>query len=413
MAPMTQTNPRRTAPPPRRRRAARKRRSLRPLILLLALVLVLGVAGWALLHGESSVGPGAGPSASTSPKPMPVTKVSAELLPPLAQSSVRPASADKAAPVVQVTAQTVKDDSKVTLQERRAGSWVDVSTLALDKQGTATFEAPSTRADRGRPLRVVSTVNHDVRSAALDPRTWAVGFEDQFDGDALDTTKWDYRLQGVLMDPGRTKSESSPDAVRLENGALKLSVLPNPVRGAGYYLNGHISTEMSYSFTYGVAAARVKFEKPRGMHGGFWMQSPSFGSVPGDAKASGGEIDAAEYFGDTYPDGGLAAFTYFRNKAGESQKYGGMLPQTQAMLDKGDAWWKRYHVFSVQWTPDAYVFRVDGEETLRQTTDISGAPEFLVLSLLTSDWELPHLDESTLPADMKVDWVRVWQQKNS
>ena len=34
----------------------------------------------------------------------------------------------------------------------------------------------------------------------------------------------------------------------------------------------------------------------------------------------------------------------------------------------------------------------------------------LVLSLLSSDWELPDLDKSKLPADMKVDWVRVWQQ---
>jgi beta-glucanase (GH16 family) len=67
-------------------------------------------------------------------------------------------------------------------------------------------------------------------------------------------------------------------------------------------------------------------------------------------------------------------------------------------------------VFSVEWTPTAYIFRVDGVETYRQTKNISGAPEYLVLSLLSSDWELPDLDTSKLPVDMKVDWVRVWQQ---
>jgi len=38
-------------------------------------------------------------------------------------------------------------------------------------------------------------------------------------------------------------------------------------------------------------------------------------------------------------------------------------------------------------------------------------PEFLVLSLLSSDWELPDLDKSQIPTDMKVDWVRVYQQQ--
>ena len=186
-------------------------------------------------------------------------------------------------------------------------------------------------------------------------------------------------------------------------------MLENPAR-PGFYLNGHVSTEATYSFTYGVAAARVKFQKPRGMHGSFWLQSPTFGSVPGDAKQSGSEIDTVEYFGSTYPDGGMASFTYFTDKDGNSSKSGGLQTEiSDAIAKKGDAWWKKYHVFSVEWTPEAYVFRVDGVETFRQTENISGVPEVLVLSLLSSDWELPDLDESALPADMKVDWVRVWQ----
>jgi hypothetical protein len=41
---------------------------------------------------------------------------------------------------------------------------------------------------------------------------------------------------------------------------------------------------------------------------------------------------------------------------------------------------------------------------------VSRRPQFLILSLLSSDWELPQLDRTSLPADMKVDWVRVWQR---
>jgi beta-glucanase (GH16 family) len=312
---------------------------------------------------------------------------------------------------VQVTAKTTGKGGDVTLQVRRDKVWVDVDTTTLDGTAQATLEAPAPTAGVQQPMRVVASRDRSVRSDPLTNDDWKVAFDDQFTGDALDLTKWNYRQLGVLAaGSGRTKSESSQDAVSVDNGSLRLGMLKNPAR-PGYYLNGHIATENMYTFTYGVSAARIKFQKPRGMHGGFWMQAPTFGSVPGDAKASGGEIDAAEYFGSTYPDGGLASFTYYRDKQGTSVKTGGLQPEiTDTIEQQGDAWWKKYHVFSVEWTPEAYIFRVDGVETFRQTKNISGVPEFLVLSLLSSDWELPDLDKSKLPVDMKVDWVRVWQQ---
>jgi beta-glucanase (GH16 family) len=401
--------PRRAARPQRGgRRAVRRRRrsSRRPLILLLAIVLVAGVLVYFLVSpgGRPSTGAGGGRTAST-----PITKITASLVPHIAQTGVRPASADRATGLVQVQAATKKAGAHVTLQVRRDRTWVDTTTLPLAKDGQATFETPSAPADADRLLRVVASTDRTVHSAPVHPDAWKVAFEDQFDGYSLDTSKWSYRQLG-LLNPGRTKAESSTDAVRVENGALKLGMLENPAR-PGYYLNGHISTEQSFSFTYGVAAARVKFQKPRGMHGAFWLQAPSFGAVPGDAKQSGSEIDAVEYFGSTYPDGGLASFTYYRDKDGNSAKTGGLQTDATDALEHGDAWWKKYHVFSVEWTPDAYVIRIDGRETYRQTENISGVPEFMVLSLLSSDWELPDLDRTQIPTDMKVDWVRVYQQQ--
>ena len=387
------------------RRAARRRRSLRRvLVVLLLLALVAAGLVWALLVRDDAGTSRSAPAAA----PQPITSLTADLLPPISQTSARPAAADKATALVQVTAKT-SGGGDVTLQVRKDDTWSDVDTATLDGSEEATLEAPTGAGQA--PMRVVASRDHGVRSEQLSPADWNIAFEDQFTGDALDLSKWNYRQLGLLAkESGRTKSESSTSAVAVDNGSARLSMMENPAR-PGYYLNGHISTENLYTFTYGVSAARIKFHKPRGMHGGFWMQAPTFGAVPGDAKASGGEIDAVEYFGSTYPDGGLASFTYYRDKDGNSVKGGGLQPEiTDAIEKEGDAWWKRYHVFSVEWTPEAYIFRVDGVETFRQTQNISGAPEFLVLSLLSSDWELPDLDESKLPADMKVDWVRVWQQ---
>ena len=83
---------------------------------------------------------------------------------------------------------------------------------------------------------------------------------------------------------------------------------------------------------------------------------------------------------------------------------------SRALSGRTDSWWSRYHVFSVRWTRTGYIFRIDGIETWRHSAHVSRQRQFLILSLLTSDWELPRLDRSTLPTSMKVDWVRAWQR---
>ena len=66
-------------------------------------------------------------------------------------------------------------------------------------------------------------------------------------------------------------------------------------------------------------------------------------------------------------------------------------------------------MFSVEWTPDMYIFRIDGRETMRTTRGVSHHPEFLILSMLSSDYELRSLGgDKQLPQHFYVDWVQVW-----
>ena len=68
---------------------------------------------------------------------------------------------------------------------------------------------------------------------------------------------------------------------------MRLSVIRDPARpaaGTAYRangdvigdfsdrLNGHISTAGQQELTYGVVAARVRFQEPPGQHGAFWLQ---------------------------------------------------------------------------------------------------------------------------------------------
>ena len=211
---------------------------------------------------------------------------------------------------------------------------------------------------------------------------------------------------------------------------MRLSVLGTPDRTSStcrydgkryaWRLNGHISTDptgnaLGRSFLYGYSAARVKFQPRRGQHGSFWMQPATRTADEGSATRTGAEVDIIEWFGDRHPQGGLTSFIYHYpddHKAGITPKQvGGFIADPGRY---GTAWAKKYHVFSVEWTPSRYVFRIDRHGDVPTSKGVSGQPEYLILSLLSSDYELPFLGgESRLPQTMSVDWVRHWARSSS
>jgi hypothetical protein len=93
------------------------------------------------------------------------------------------------------------------------------------------------------------------------------------------------------------------------------------------------------------------------------------------------------------------------------EKVGGWVEDADSYLtSEDDSWYDEYHVFSVEWTPDEYIFRIDGKETWRTSQGISHQPEYPILSLLSSDYELKNLrKDSDLPQTMQVVWRKFWE----
>jgi hypothetical protein len=142
------------------------------------------------------------------------------------------------------------------------------------------------------------------------------------------------------------------------------------------------------------------------------MQPQSPPDAPGNPKRGGAEIDVIEWFGRGQPQGGLSSYAYYEARDGRKVKLGDWIRNPDRYLSgRRDSWYSRYHVFSVEWTPVRYIFRIDGKETWRTNRGVSGHPEYLILSLLSSDYELRYLGrESRLPQTMKVDWARFWER---
>jgi hypothetical protein len=338
--------------------------------------------------------------------------VEATVLPQLAANGEDVEAAADAAWVVDVTVDGVEEGTAVTLVARTDDTWSDVDEQETDAKGrvSLTSRAPG-------DLHVVVGDGDDALGAKVSTDDAPeASFTDDFEEDSVDVAggPWATRDQGYIG--VRTCSRAGADAAEVTDGVLELSVLEDPQREGDecqlpgrrkkfpYRLNGHVGTEGTYDFTYGFAAARIRTQSARGQHAAFWLQSVG-GQQTGGPEKGGAEIDVIEYFGDDHPEGGLTSFTYFLDKSGEKQTVGGWLPDAE---DLGDDWAEKYHVFSVEWTPEEYVFRIDGQVTQRLEGPTSGRPEFLILSLLSSDYELPRFN-GELPETMEVDWARVWE----
>lgn len=339
--------------------------------------------------------------------------VKAQVLPQLAANGEDVESADDAAWVVDATIADVDEGTAVALVAKGDDGWSEVDEQETDDKGRVSL---SSRASGD--LHVVvgdgdDAIGAEVSTDDAPEATFTDDFDDPDTVDGKDAT-WLTRDQGYTG--VRTCSRASASATEVADGVLKLSVLEDPERKGDecqlpgkrkrfpYRLNGHVGTEHSVAFTYGFAAARIKTQAGRGQHSAFWMQAVG-GQGTGGPKKGGAEIDVIEYFGDDHPEGGLTSFTYFLDKNGKKQTVGGWLPNADEL---GDDWAEQYHVFSVEWTPKEYVFRIDGKVTQRLKGVSSGRPEFLILSLLSSDYELPRFD-GELPQAMEVDWARVWE----
>ena len=297
---------------------------------------------------------------------------------------------------------------EVVLQRQSGTSWVNVATDRQNRRGIAEFKAPARVDGRVATYRVFARAFRGAPRVVSSPsRTDVWGepdFGDAFNGSTL-SSDWSNRVTKYNPEGLRKCSKGSPKAVDVRGGVVRLSVIRDPARRdtkcrafdqrgkfIGRYswrLNGHISTAGERSFRYGVSAARVKFQPRRGQHGSFWMQPQTPRNIPGSPKLDGAEIDVIEWFGKGHPAGGLSTHAYYQGKNGRKVMLGDWIRNPDRFLTGGrDSWYSRFHVFSVEWTPSRYIYRIDGKETWRTNRGVSGQPEFLILSLLSSDWEL-------------------------
>ncbi len=358
-----------------------------------------------------------GAGTQRSPDPPRTVRGTLTALPAVVQPGTTPAAPPRAGSVV-ATFTPASAGRVVVLERRRRGEWRRVDRSVEDGWGSAAF------ATRPGTYRAMTTSNGRTwLTGAVRVRRWRTEFADDFGGTALDTSVWnDQQREHESVYAPRTCARVDGSVRRVADGLLHLGIGTDPARlntpcsyswegEAGtspYLLNSQVATEFTRSFRHGIVSARMRFQRARGMHAGFWMLPVGTTYADGDPSA-GAEIDVVEFFGENGRDTETIASGVHHYEAGwDKVSQGGLFPEARRALDEDRSWWDEFHVFSVEWTPREYVFRVDGREYYRERRGVSQAQQYVVLSALTSDYELADLTPDELDDTAQVDWVRVF-----
>ena len=216
-------------------------------------------------------------------------------------------------------------------------------------------------------------------------------WEDQFNGDALDPNKWDVRGIGP-----RAVGFVSPEAVKVEDGFLKLMAF---VKDDKIQISA-VGTQNHFMTRYGYFECRAQLQKSAGVWAAFWIQSPKISQGEDPAKF-GAEIDIMEFFKKLGTD--IVSHNVHWAYGPNQQTTRGM----QSYL-KGVS--KGFHTFALEWTPEKYVFFIDGYKFYEVTVGISQIEEYMILSMeLPSKME--ELKNAVFPDVFIVDYVRVYKKK--
>jgi beta-glucanase (GH16 family) len=283
----------------------------------------------------------------------------------------------------------------------RLGAFAILMTLVGCRPAAVTptrTAAPSSTATPAPPTPTPTLVN------------WNLIWSDEFDapdGSSVDESKWN-----LADNPAWVNGELEYYTPRLKNVYIE-----NPTGGNGVlviqaleeeyetreYTSGSINTRGKFDQLYGRFEARIKIPYGQGLWPAFWMLS-STGGWP-----LGGEIDIMENIGK---EPNIVHGTMHGPGYSGANGIGGpfALPEGRRFADD-------FHLFAVEWEPDAIRWYVDN--TLYRTNTPADLPEgaewvydhpfYLILNVAVGGGWPGYPDDTTVfPQTMKVDYVRVY-----
>jgi hypothetical protein len=219
-------------------------------------------------------------------------------------------------------------------------------------------------------------------------------FSDEFDGDKLDLKKWltnYYWGEKLLKDRYAVESDlqtyTEKENFELRNSIIKISTKPQKVSGKVWsaakgfstkefsYTSGLINSGESFRQKFGVFSAKIKLGDPNA-RSAFWILADKITPHIDICRTSKGKV----------------WFDYFSSKG------------NNVKTSLGSRYAADFFIYTLEWTSDKLVWKINNTEVFTQTTDIPQEPMYV---LLAGGLDKPINGMTT----MEIDWVRVYQAK--
>ena len=219
-------------------------------------------------------------------------------------------------------------------------------------------------------------------------------FSDEFEGEKLDTNKWitnyywgEKLLKGRYSVGTDLQAYTEKDNFEVRNSILRIVTRPQKISGRiwsaahGFepkefnYSSGIINSGSSFRQKYGIFSAKVKLGNPSAKSS-FWMLGNQITPHIDICRTSNGKV----------------MMDFFSN---------GEKPVKTSL---GSRYANDFFIYTLEWTADKLVWKINGTVAFTQTKDVPREPLFVNFS---GGLDKPINGMAT----MEIDWIRVYQLK--
>ncbi|MGQ7844735.1 family 16 glycosylhydrolase [Granulosicoccus sp. 3-233] len=277
--------------------------------------------------------------------------------------------------------------------------------------------------------------SHDLSNTAYFLDQFSLVFEDDFDGDSIDSARWNTQLvwgdETIINGEQQyfVNTQDEPDfsynPFKLSDSILTIeattvpeglqSRLPEICNGtddAGkercLFLSGALSSHDKFNMTYGYVEGRMKTSDTFGALSSFYL----YHRYPGTGvNLHAPEIDIVEYLGEN-PFGDEDAFQTYHFadvNTGETRS----APTMSYKNPTGELFSDQFHTYGVLWEPQLVIWYIDGVEIKRLSgPQVSRQGMNIVTYLVAgSGWApTPDIEGGTFPLRYEIDYIRAWQR---
>ncbi len=242
---------------------------------------------------------------------------------------------------------------------------------------------------------------------------WNIVWQDEFDQDSLDLTKWSHETGGHGWGNNELQYYTDSDSNSyVENGnlVLKAEVVPQGIgssRGLRYYSSARLRTYGKGDWKYGRIEVKAKVASGQGIWPAIWMLPTDwlFGGWP-----SSGEIDIMEHVG--YDLGVVHGSVH-------TEAYNHKINTQRSSAKKITNVDTEFHVYSIIWDKDMISFFIDDVQYFLFENDQQGNYKtwpfdqrfhLLINIAVGGDWPGNPNNSTNFPRTMLIDYVRVYEK---